>query len=138
MPKPALPTLIKLVQQELEHLQQALAHNQQAQASATLKHQQWQAELEQAYQSAAAGTEAQGFMAASLFQARATSAMQAIMAELDTLRQQHQSLLLQLQQTFAKQKKYELLAARAALTAKRAKERAMQAQLDDMRRPAKA
>jgi flagellar export protein FliJ len=134
MPKPALPTLIKLAVREVEAAQQALADNHAAQNTERTTITHWQQEAAAAFASAVAEESVQEMQAAGLFQGRAQSEIARAEDRLANLKQAEQALRSTLQTAYAKQQRYEILQTQQQQAAKRTAARKAQAALDDLRR----
>ena len=137
MPKPALPTLIRLAEQAVEKVQRDLADNQNAQSTVRAQIVSWQQEASAAFAEALTHDSATELQAAGLFQGRARSEVAKLEEQLQALQHHHQELLQALQLAYAKQQRYEILAEQQAQAAKREANRKAQAQLDDLRRATK-
>ena len=134
MPKPALPTLIKLAEKDVEDVQQRLNSNREAQHAVKAQIAHWQQEAASAFASALADADVHEMQAAGAFQTRAGREIKALETTLNDLQTAEEALRAELQTAFAKQKRYEILAEQQALKAKTAATRKAQAALDDLRR----
>ncbi len=134
MPKPALPTLIKLAARDVEAAQLALADNHAAQAQVQQSIIEWQQEAAAAFATALAEDDVAHVQAAGLFQGRARSEVARAEDQLGHLKEAETLLRQALQAAFTKQQRYEILQAQQQVTAKREAARHAQAVLDDLRR----
>jgi len=134
MAKPALPTLIRLAEQQVEQVQQQLQENRAAQAAAEARKTEWHQAIEAAYDTAQLHHAAADWQSAGLFQQRAHAQIEQILADLQQLQHQQHTLREALQAAFTQQKRYEILAEQQTLRAKRVAQRKAQAHLDDLRR----